>query len=63
MTTAGIIIFLLFLCVSAPITAVAAAVVDEEGQNNEEGQDESNGREAGQNQQGLEKNKEREKMS
>lgn len=63
MATAGVVIFLLFLGVSAPIAAVAAAVVDEKGQNDEEGQDESDGREAGQNQQGLEESEGRERMS
>lgn len=37
MTTAGIVIFLLFFGVPAPIAAVAAAVVDEKGKNDEEG--------------------------
>lgn len=63
MAAAGVVIFFLFLGVPAPIAAVAAAVVDEEGENDEEGQDESDGREAGQNQQGLEENEGRGRMS
>ena len=36
-----------------PVAAVTAAVVYEEGEDDEEGEDESDGRKAGQNQQGL----------
>lgn len=53
MATAGIIVFLLFLCIPAPLATMAAAVVDEEGENNQQREDESNGREAGEDQESL----------
>lgn len=52
-TRAAIFVLLLFLGSLAAVAAVTAAVVYEEGQNHQEGDNEGDGRYTGQNQQGL----------
>lgn len=54
MTRAAVFILLLLLRALAPVATVTAAVVYEEGENHQEGDDEGDGRHAGQDQQSLE---------
>lgn len=52
-TRAAVLVLVLLLRPLAPVTAVTAAVVYEEGENHEEGDHQSDGRQTGQNQQSL----------
>lgn len=56
-TRAAVFVLLLLLRALAPVATVTAAVVYEEGENHQEGDDQGDGRHAGQDQQSLKESK------